>query len=163
MAAESLQDNEQPQRGDQNTTAETNDVEKQQDDANPPLDKVNTNDIEYPGPKQLAGIMVALFLAVFLTALVRLSQQNAPHRSLLLTEVLFSITGPNNHIDRHSQNNRRLPLNQRHRLVWQCLSPHHLLFSAPHGSHLHFLHTEIRVSRHYPSVRNRVGDLWCRT
>ena len=60
MAAEDLERQQTPQ----------SDVEKQQDSIDSSPNKGDDDKIEYPGPKQLTGIMVALFLAIFLGALV---------------------------------------------------------------------------------------------
>jgi hypothetical protein len=58
---------------------------------------------EYPDAWSLTAIMIALYLAIFLVALVRISGSPSGGRTMLT-----DFTGPNHHRHRHPAHHRRL-------------------------------------------------------
>ena len=86
-------------------SSEDLDAEKQDpnDGTSPAHRTQSQSDTEYPGPKEMAIVMLALILAIFLVALVSLG--------LSILDALYSqYTGPNNHRHSHSKDYRRVPL-----------------------------------------------------
>lgn len=72
-------------------------------------------------------------------------------------------TGSHNHRDRHTCADRRVQFPKRHRLVWQCLPPHLLLFMPLPRPCLHLLPSEVRLCHSHRGLRDRISGLRCRT
>ena len=78
---------------------------------------LSQDEAEYPPAKTVALIVLALYLALFLVALVsRQSTLGGPR----LTEWI----GSNYYIDGHPSDYRRLSFSWRCGLVWKCISHH---------------------------------------
>jgi hypothetical protein len=113
---------------------------------------------EYPPPAQGALVMLALLLALFLSALVS-------HRSIIYICDIESNThqltqpGPHNHRNCHPSSHRRIRLPRRHRLVRKCLPPHLVLLHALPRPRLHLLPSEIRLPLAHRGLRDRVGSM----
>lgn len=98
------------------------------------LDKPEADsEVEYPHGPKLIIITVALCLSVFLVALV-----STVHGPLSSCNANTSL-GQYYHRDCHSPHYRSLQNNQRCRLVWECVSPHDMRFSAYVWKILHVL------------------------
>lgn len=98
------------------------------------LDKSEADsEVEYPHGPKLAIITVALCLSVFLVALV--STVHGP----LCSCNANTTKGQYYHRDCYSPHYRSLQNNKRCRLVWECVSPHDMRFSAYVRKILHFL------------------------
>jgi hypothetical protein len=91
------------------------------------------SEVEYPHGPKLVIITIALCLSVFLVALVRTA-----HGPLCSCNA-NTTPGQYYHRDCHSSNYRSLQSNKRCRLVWECVSPHDMRFSAYVRKILHFL------------------------
>jgi hypothetical protein len=113
---------------------------------------------EYPPPAQGALVMLALLLALFLSALVN-------HRSLVFVCDINSNThrltqpGPHNHRNRHPSSHRRIRLTRRHRLVRKCLSSHIVLLHTLPRPRLHLLSSEVRLPLAHRGLRDRIGSM----
>jgi len=98
------------------------------------LDKPEAeSEVEYPHGPKLVIITVALCLSVFLVALV-----SSVHGPLCSCNANTS-PGQYYHRDCHSSHYRSLQNNKRCRLVWECVSPDDMRFSAYVWEILHFL------------------------
>lgn len=136
-------------------TPNDNDKESQPTEAS--LEKARTEDtVEYPPPTQAALVMLALLLALFLSALV---SQHAHQRQ---TIVELTTSGPHNHRHSPTSPHRRIRLPQRDRLVRKRLPPHLLLLHPLPRPHLHLLLTQIRLPVVDRSLRDRFGGMWLR-
>ena len=89
------------------------------------------DDFPYPRKFKFILILLALCLAIFLVALVHLSKPHLPPK-ILDSEHFFltKCTGQLDHFNRHTQDNRCIPLAGRRRLVRELLSLHHLFVST---------------------------------
>lgn len=114
--------------------------------------------IEYPPPAQAALVMLALLLALFLTAIVRIPTTDQPSsKSQTLTKT--TPTGPHHNRHRHPRSHRRIRLPGRHRLVRRGLSAHIMLLLPVPRPRLHVLLSETRLPVAYRRVRDWLGGL----
>lgn len=128
------------------------------------LSKVVTTEdaMVYPPPAQAALVMLALLLALFLSALV--SQRDSSLVALQQSEQVANVqAGSHNHSDSHTCSHGRVQLPQRHRVVRQCVPAHFMLLMPLPRSCLHLLSSEIRLCHSHRSLRDRVSSLRCRT
>ena len=119
--------------------------------------------VEYPPPAQAALVMLALLLALFLTAIVRTNYQPTKSKSTPPSTSKIAnrhrSTGPHNNRHYNPSSHRRVRLVRGHWVVRRGLPPHLLLFLPLSRSRLHFLLAEIRISVAYCRLRDRFGGL----
>lgn len=128
--------------------------------AGAPLEKAKTEDtVEYPPPAQAALAMLALLLALFLSALV---SRRPLSRSVEPDGTIDGLTasGPNNHRHSLASPHRRVRFSERHRLVRKRLPPHLMLLHPIPRPHLHLLLAKVRLPVTHSSLRDRVRSMW---
>ena len=115
--------------------------------------------IIYPTGQALALIMLALYLAVFLVALVRHPLPLSPpsiEAFLPRADQNHRPTGPHHHRDRHPAHHGRLPLPRRHGLVRQCVPARPVRLPAALRPCLHLLLPQAGLPRRYRPLRARL-------
>jgi len=89
----------------------------------------------FPGWRKVAIVMVAIYLAMFLVALVRLP--------IIKIMQILTTTGPHDLRNSYSEDHRRFPLDRRCSLVRQCIPPYHLRLSTYIRANIYLLLTKI--------------------
>lgn len=113
----------------------------------------------YPPFANVLVIMIALYLALFIVALVSLPNRIEFRFNQELPETNLN-TGSHHHSNSYSAYDRRLPLLRRHRLVRKRLHDNQLRLPTHLWTYLHILPHQVGLLGCHWSLRTRKSDLW---
>lgn len=111
-------------------------------------DEHEEDETQYPSTKIVAIVMLALYLAMYLVALVCCSHVKKTGWSLT------TAVGQDHHLDSCPYHNRRVQFSGRCRLVRICVSAHGMQLATPVRTHLHPLPYQVRLFGRHRYLRS---------